>query len=72
MARLLAAIVAMLSLALLPSFIFTRAYAGGMMYNADHTLGQFAMLLLVPLSVAIVVLGLWAIRARQNRIPAKS
>lgn len=65
MTMLPAVIAILLSLALLPQFVFIRAYAGGPIHNADHALGQFGMLLFMPLGITIVVLGLWAMRARQ-------
>lgn len=62
---------ASLSFALLPQIAFTDAYAKWPIHNADHILGQFMMLLIVPLGVAIVVLGVWAMRVRPDQIVSK-
>jgi len=72
MARSLVAILTiLLSFAILPQLLFANAYAKWPMYNSDHTLGQFMQLLIVPMGIAIVVLGVWAIRARQPQIITK-
>ena len=69
--RVLVVLAALLSFALLPQIVFTDAYAKLPIHNADHTLGQFMMLLIVPLGAAIVALGVWAMRARQDQLVSK-
>lgn len=69
--RLVTVLAAMLSFAILPQLLFANAYAKYPMFNGEHTLGQFMMYLIVPMGIAIVVLGVWAMRSRQAQITTK-
>ena len=66
MGKVVAVLAILVSFAILPQLLSVNAYAKGPIYNGDHTLGQFMMLLIVPMGITIVILGLWAMRARQN------
>ena len=62
---------ALMTFAIMPQLVLKEAYAK-YPYNGEHIFGQFMMYLAVPMGITIVVLGLWAMRARQPKITTKS
>jgi hypothetical protein len=69
--RPVAIIAVLLSFAILPQLLFVNADAKGPIHNYEHELGQFMRLMIAPMGIAIVILGVWAMRARRNQIMAK-
>lgn len=69
--KLLGFLAILLSFAVLPQMLLIDVFAKFPMYNGEHTFGQFMQLLIVPMGIAIIVLGVWAIRARQQPIATK-